>query len=119
MNIPTSFRGIVRLAKKHKVKLTPQALPCRVHWDREGCPLAVIAFENGCNTLIGLIQEVTKETGNTVLDDKLRSIEHGFENWAYQKRYMEGTNARYYKIGQRLRQYAGYSLDNPDSYDDE
>ncbi len=109
MNIPTSFRGIVRLAKKNNVKLEPGALVSSVKYG-EGCPLAVIAFENGCTTITGLIREVTKETGNAVLDNKLRAIEHGFENWNVKKLYTEGTNARYYKIGLRLRKYAGYPV---------
>lgn len=108
MNLPLSFRGIVRLAKKHKLTLTP-GHGVRAYKDLgTGCALTAIAVENGLSTYDSVYNNNDVSPTDVI---KLRSIEDGFEgfhnSWGYAGEILTLYN-RYRKIGERLRAYAGY-----------
>lgn len=108
MNLPLSFRGIVRLAKKHNIKLTPGCGVRECKKSGYGCALTVLAIENNRHTYS--INDDYPYGSQTYI--KLRGIESGFEDWGSNIDSYEGDSLtlfnRYYKIGERLREYAGY-----------
>lgn len=111
MNLNLSFRGILRAAKRHKVKLTPGATVGDYHCWGSGCALTALAVDNDLNTTYEMRDGFSPE-----VSVKLHAIEAGFEDWSADnssyrehlaKTYPSVYN-RYEKIGRRLRKYAGY-----------
>lgn len=110
MNLPLSFRGIVRLAKKHNLKLTQRAGVRDYKKYGEGCALTTLAIENNLSFYSEVYDDFYTQGHCHPMYIKLRGIECGFEDWEDLEDY-EGQNLtlfkRYYKIGERLREYAG------------
>lgn len=108
-----SYRGIVRLAKKHGIKLSPNC--CLGNFPR-ACVISTIAHDNGYTDEINFEKDIKHEDPSTYI--KLKSIEIGFENSAefwwridgnYSNAYIHPKSVgdpRYVAIGERLRAYA-------------
>jgi hypothetical protein len=110
LNLPLSFRGLTRLAKKHNVKLRGM---CNTVKFGRGCPLALLAYENNldCGSSIRVA---------TNFDPKILGIEAGFEGWEtngevrgdgeYREELGVGLDnsvfKRYHAIGKRLAEYS-------------
>ena len=99
MKIPTDYRGFIRLAKKRNVKLTPGGTSAK-----KGCLMTLISIaflEDGSFLPYTRGQDYAIE--NLGLDKTL-GLEDGFEDCL--KTNETATYNRYYKVGQRLREYA-------------
>lgn len=103
MNLPTSYRGMIRLAKKLNVKLTPSAcMPYRHTINpSEGCALGLLGYANGLGTYL----DVLKYSPDEKLSLRMRGLEAGFENFRFDGS-AGAVYSRYYKVGQRLREYS-------------
>lgn len=105
LNVPLSYRDIIRVANRHEIKLTPDKT---VRAYPKCCVIAAIAYDNGEKYNENVFQEKLAELDkDTYL--KLKSIEVGFEGddffWDADCEEDETPNPRYVAIGKRLREY--------------
>jgi hypothetical protein len=100
MIIPTSFRDIIRLAKKEEVQLTPCGLPADYP---NCCYISLLAVANG----YGSYCEMRLMLADLGWKPKIDAIELGFEGWTNNNNF----NPRYYEVGKRLRET--YVKNNP------
>jgi hypothetical protein len=110
-NFPLTFRGITHLAKKHGVKLTPGQTVDDFKYNGCGCVLTTLAVANGLGRTFEVREGIITNDPNFQL--KAMAIECGFEKWKDRwgvRSKNVGMFNRYYNVGLRLREYAGYSI---------
>lgn len=100
--LPTNYRDIIRLAKKHKMKLTQMACTNNDIAKGKACIIALLGIANGVD-YTGL--RLLALCHNAKTYEKILKLEAGFEGygWSY---YDNPSLKRYYEIGKRLREYA-------------
>jgi hypothetical protein len=110
-----SYRGILRAAKRHNVKLTPGATVGDYRNGGCGCALTALAVDNNIDAVY-----MVRDGFGVDAAVKMYAIEAGFEDWrpdgsGYRLQLAKDNPAvynRYEKIGRRLREYAGYDRRN-------
>lgn len=100
--LPTNYRDIIRLAKKHKMKLMPMACTSNDIAKGEACIIALLGVANETNytnvRLLALRHDAKKYA-------KIINLEAGFEGYGWN--YYDNPSLKpYYEIGKRLREYS-------------
>lgn len=102
---PTSYRGIIALAKKHDIVLTPRVIGNKTH----ACVISMLGIVNDPTTLHPYCDFSNILDKNSTLGLKLYSIEVGFDG----TQWTEHIDPKFVAIGQKLSKYAERKANGP------